>query len=66
MFFDLLFQFLDPSQVFTSVAVAVISIVIRQSLPAILAFLANLLVLFALFAIFLLSLFVLTSLPPLP
>ena len=70
MLFELLFQFLDPSQLVTSVAVAFSSIVLQRLvtifLPAFLSFLASLAVMIILFVIFLLSLVVLVSLPPIP
>ena len=70
MLIELLLQSLDPSQVLTSLLVALGSIALRQVgavfLPAILSFLANLAVLIILFIIFILSIFTLATLPPLP
>ena len=66
MLIEAFISLLDPSQLFTSVAVAVGSIILRQYLSVILGFLANLMILIIIFVIFVLSLSILASLPPLP
>ncbi len=58
---ELFISFVDPSQLFTSVVVAMGSVIVRQYLSVILGFLADVLVLFALLAIFLFSIFILGS-----
>jgi len=63
---EIFISLLDPSQLFTSVVVAIGSIILRQYLSVILGFLANLLVLIIIFVVFLLSILVFGVVLPAP